>query len=439
MSRGDAAAVRTVVVESLDHEGQGVAHVDGKVVFIEGALAGETVEISALKRRPAYEFATVVRVLRQSSQRVTPRCPHFGTCGGCSMQHLDPRAQLAAKQRVLEDNLARIGRVSPELVLPAVQGPAWGYRYRARFSVRDVRKKGGVLVGFHEKRSSYVVDMDQCHVVPPAISALLLPLRALVSSLSIRERMPQIELAIGESVTVLVFRILAPLTRSDQDALRDFADRHDVCIYLQSKGPDTVVRFHPPDAAELDYTLPEFDVRFPFSPAEFTQVNHAVNRVLVRRALSALDPRPGERIGDLFCGLGNFSLAIARSGATVVGMEGSETLVRRARENAAVNALEARTSFETRNLFAVEPADVAAWGAFDKLLIDPPRDGAIDLVKALAEPFPRRIVYVSCSAGTLARDAGVLVNVHGYRLSAAGVVNMFPHTSHVESIAVFDR
>lgn len=439
MKRGEPVAERTVVVESLDHEGQGVAHVDGKVVFIEGALAGETVEITALKRKPAYEFATVVRVVRESSQRVVPRCPHYGTCGGCSMQHVDARAQLAAKQRVLEDNLERIGRVMPEVMLPAVQGPTWGYRYRARFSVRDVRKKGGVLVGFHEKRSSFVVDMRECHVVPPAVSSLLGPLRALVEALSIRDRMPQIELAIGDAVTVLVFRILAPLTHRDEDVLRAFADRHGVCIFLQSKGPETVVRFHPADAPELDYLLPEFGLRFPFSPTEFTQVNHAVNRVLVRRAISMLDPRPGERIADLFCGLGNFSLAIARRGATVVGIEGSTTLVRRAQENAATNGLQGTTSFESRNLFTVSPEDVAAWGPFEKMLIDPPRDGAIELVKSLAEPFPRRIVYVSCSPGTLARDAGVLVNVHGYRLSAAGVVNMFPHTSHVESIALFDR
>jgi 23S rRNA (uracil1939-C5)-methyltransferase len=439
LSRGEAAAGRTVVVESLDHEGQGVAHADGKVLFIEGALAGETVEITPLKRKPAYEFATVVRVVRESSQRAVPRCAHFGTCGGCSLQHLDPRAQVAAKQRVLEDNLERIGRVRPEVMLAAIQGPAWGYRYRARFSVRDVRKKGAVLVGFHEKRSSFVVDMRECHVVPPAVSRLLVPLRGLVESLSMRDRLPQIELAIGDAVTVLVFRILAPLTRGDEEALRAFADRHGVCAYLQTKGPETVVRFHPIDAPALDYVLPEFDLRFPFSPAEFTQVNHAVNRVLVRRAMAMLDPRPGERIADLFCGLGNFSLAIARRGATVVGIEGSAALVRRAQEIAAGNGLQASTRFEARNLFTVLADDIAAWGRFDKMLIDPPRDGAIDLVKSLAAPFPQRIVYVSCSPATLARDAGVLVNVHGYRLSAAGVVNMFPHTSHVESIALFDR
>lgn len=439
MNAREPALVRTVAVESLDHEGQGIAHVEGKVVFIEGALPGEVVEIEVRRRRPSYDVATTTRVISESSQRVTPRCAHFGVCGGCSMQHLDPRAQVAAKQRVLEDNLQRIGQVRPESMLPPVHGPAWGYRYRARLSVRDVRKKGGVLVGFHEKRSSYVVDMRECHVVPPAISALLVPLRALVESLSIRERMPQIELAIGDAVTVLVFRNLEPLTAADEAALRAFADDHGVCVYLQPKGPDTVVRLHPMDAPALDYLLPEFDLRLPFSPAEFTQVNHQVNGVLVRRAMALLDPQPGERIADLFCGLGNFSLAIARRGAHVYGIEGSAALVRRAQDNAAVNGLAGMSAFAAKDLFTVTPEDVSGWGRLDKLLIDPPRDGAMAVVKALAEPFPQRIVYVSCSPGTLARDAGVLVNVHGYRLAAAGIVNMFPHTSHVESIALFER
>jgi len=435
----DGRPRRPLKVESLDHEGKGVAHEDGKVVFIEGALPGETAHIRVTRSRTAFDVAVADRIEHPSSQRVDPRCPHFGVCGGCGLQHLDARAQVAAKQRVLEDNLARIGSVRPEMMLAAIHGPTWGYRYRARLSVRDVHKKGGVLVGFHERKSSYVADMTECHVLPQRWSERLMPLRRLVEGLSIRDRMPQIEIACGESVDVMVLRILAPLTNADETLLRAFADRWSVCIYLQSKGPETICRFHPMDAPELDYVLPEFDLRFPFGPSEFTQVNHAVNRVLVSRAIRLLDPRPGERVADMFCGLGNFSLPIARRGATVVGFEGSEPLVRRARETASVNGLSDSATFEVRDLFTITPEHVAALGPFDKMLIDPPRDGAIELVKSLATAMPRRIVYVSCAPGTLARDAGVLVNVHGYRLSAAGVVNMFPHTAHVESIAIFDR
>ena len=437
--RNQGGTIRTVTVESLDHEGKGVAHDDGKVIFVEGALPGEVARVRATRSKAAFEVATAEHIERESSLRVTPRCPHFGVCGGCSMQHLDASAQVAAKQRVLEDNLERIGSARPEVILPAIHGPTWGYRYRARLSVRDVRKKGGVLVGFHEKKSSFVVEMSECHVLPPRWSAMLLPFRELIGALSIRDRMPQIEIASGESVDAMVLRILAPLTPADEALLRAFADHWGVCIYLQSKGPDTVRRFHPLDAPALDYVLPEFDLRFPFSPAEFTQVNHAVNRVLVSRAIRLLDPQPGERVADMFCGLGNFSLPIARRGADVTGIEGSEALVRRATENAATNGLSDRARFEVRDLFQITSEDIAKLGAFDKMLIDPPRDGAMALVKALEAALPKRIVYVSCSPATLARDAGVLVNVHGYRLTAAGVVNMFPHTGHVESIALFDR
>jgi 23S rRNA (uracil1939-C5)-methyltransferase len=437
--RNQGGTIRTVTVESLDHEGKGVAHDDGKVIFVEGALPGEVARVRATRSKAAFEVATAEHIERESSLRVTPRCPHFGVCGGCSMQHLDASAQVAAKQRVLEDNLERIGSARPEVILPAIHGPTWGYRYRARLSVRDVRKKGGVLVGFHEKKSSFVVEMSECHVLPPRWSAMLLPFRELIGALSIRDRMPQIEIASGESVDAMVLRILAPLTPADEALLRAFADHWGVCIYLQSKGPDTVRRFHPLDAPPLDYVLPEFGLRFPFSPAEFTQVNHAVNRVLVSRAIRLLDPQPGERVADMFCGLGNFSLPIARRGAEVTGIEGSEALVRRATENAATNGLSDRARFEVRDLFQITSEDIAKLGTFDKMLIDPPRDGAMALVKALEAALPRRIVYVSCSPATLARDAGVLVNVHGYRLTAAGVVNMFPHTGHVESIALFDR
>lgn len=430
---------RLALVESLDQEGRGVAHSDGKAIFIEGALPGELVEFVSYRRKPSFELADATRIVRPSASRVEPRCSHFGVCGGCSMQHLEPRAQVAAKQRVLEDNLARIGKVRAETMLAPIRGPNWGYRYRARMSARYVVKKAAMLVGFHERRSSFIADMRSCEVVPPRISALLLPLRDLVSSLSIRDRMPQVELAIGDAVDVLVFRILEPLTQDDGDAMRRFADAHHVQVFLQTKGPETALPFHPLDAPPLQYRIPDYGLVFPFKPTDFTQVNHEINRVLVRRAMTLLDPQPGERIGDFFCGLGNFSLAIARLGAQVVGVEGNEGLVRRARENAAFNRLEAACTFEDRNLFAITAGDWLQYGRFDRVLIDPPRDGAMELAKALCEAPPSRIVYVSCNPATLARDANVLVNTGGYRLSAAGVINMFPHTSHVESIAVFDR
>jgi 23S rRNA (uracil1939-C5)-methyltransferase len=427
------------LIESLDHEGRGVAHVEGKTIFIEGALPGETVEYSVFKKKPSYEQATATKILKPSFMRVTPRCPSFGLCGGCSMQHMEAGAQVAAKQRVLEDNLWHIGKVRAAEMLPAIYGPPWGYRHRARVSVKYVRKKERVLVGFHEKRSSYIADMETCEVLPPRISALLMPLRALVEQLSIRERMPQVEMALGQDVDALVLRIMDPLNEQDEALLRTFADRHRVQFFLQSKGPETVQPFYPLDAPELNYTLPDFDIVMPFRPTEFTQVNPDINRVLVRRAINLLDPRPGERIADLFCGLGNFSLPIARRGADVVGVEGSAALVRRAQANAEVNGLSARARFVEANLFETDAVGLKKLGHFDKMLIDPPRDGALEVIKALAEDGPQRIVYVSCSPATLARDAEVLVHEKGYTLKAAGVVNMFPHTAHVESIALFEK
>jgi 23S rRNA (uracil1939-C5)-methyltransferase len=431
--------MQPVVIESLDQEGRGVTHCDGKAIFIDGALPGESVEFSAYRRKRNFELASVGRRFKESALRSAPRCPFFGKCGGCSLQHLDARAQVAAKQRVLEDDLWHIGRVVPDLILPAIHGPAWGYRHRARLSVRHVAKKGGMLVGFHERRSSYVTDMTSCEVMPRHVSALLEPLRATLGRLSIRERIPQVEVAVGEAATILVLRILQPLTAEDGALLKAFADRHAVRFYLQPKGPDSAQPLAPDAETELYYTLPEFDLKLRFAPTDFTQVNHAINRVLVRRALSLLDPQPGERVADLFCGIGNFALAIARRGAHVVGVEGSAELVRRAAANATANGLTGAVAFHALNLFEADHATLAALGPLDRMLIDPPREGAIAVVKALAEDAPARIVYISCNPATLARDAAVLVHTGGYALSAAGVINMFPHTSHVESIAVFDR
>jgi 23S rRNA (uracil1939-C5)-methyltransferase len=427
-----------VRVESLDQEGRGVAHLDGKVIFIEGALAGETVEYVSFQRKPSYELAEAKRIIHASVSRVEPRCQYFGVCGGCSMQHVEPRAQVAAKQRVLEDNLARIGKVTPETILSPIHGPTWQYRYRARFSARHVAKKG-TLVGFRERRSSFVVDMESCEVVPARISALLLPLRKLIASLSIHERLPQVELAIGDGVDVLVLRVIEPPDPADLEKLKTFATTHRVQLMLQPKGPDSVYSLFPAQAIPLQYGIPDFGLVFPFDATDFTQVNHEINRVLVRRAITLLDPQPGERVADFFCGLGNFTLAIARRGAQVLGVEGNARLVQRAHGNAVLNGLEAHCSFLDRNLFEITAQDWKELAPFERILIDPPRDGAMELVKALGTMPPARIVYVSCNPATLARDAAVLVNVHGYQLAAAGVINMFPHTSHVESVAVFDR
>ena len=422
-------------VHALDAGGHGIArNAQGKVVFVEGALGGETVDAQVLRSKPKFDTARAVAVLVESSGRRVPPCPYYDNCGGCAIQHADARTQVAAKQRWLEDCFERIGKVEPDCMLAPVYGEEWGYRRRARLSVRYVEKKGGALVGFRERRSTFVTDIQGCIVLPPHVSALIPGLRELVSKLSIRERMPQIEVAVGDAAVVLVFRNLLPLNGEDQALLRAFAEANLVQVWLQPRGPDSAAPFHPLPAPELFYTLPEFGVRIAFLPTDFTQVNYAVNRLLVSRAVRLLDPKPGERIGDLFCGLGNFSLPLATRGAQVIGVEGSKTLVERARQNALANGL--TVQFEVANLF--EP-NLAPYGAFDKLLLDPPREGAIELVKDLPEAWPKRIVYVSCDAATLARDAGVLVNTKGFRLSTAGVVNMFPHTAHVESIALFER
>jgi 23S rRNA (uracil1939-C5)-methyltransferase len=427
-------------IESLDHEGRGVAHVDGKAVFIEGALPGERVDYVSYRRKRSYEKAHAQLVLLASSQRVAPPCPHFGTCGGCSMQHLNLPGQAAAKQRVLEDALWHLARLKSEQIYPPITGTGWAYRLRARLSVRHVAGKGGALIGFREKQSSYVALMDSCAVLPPHVSALIPALKTLVEGMSQPDRMPQIEVAVGGARTVLLLRHLEALTSEDLDRLRRFADEHGIIWYLQPKGLDTVSIFHPPDAGMLSYELPDFGLELRFHPTEFTQVNNGVNRMLVRRAMALLQPQAGERIADLFCGLGNFTLPIARMGAKVLGIEGSPALVERARENAAHNGLAGLCEFAVANLFEATEESFVALGSLDKLMIDPPREGAVALVKALpSEGGPRRIVYVSCSPATLARDAAVLVHEKGYRLCGAGIANMFPHTSHLESIAMFEK
>lgn len=481
-----------LLIDALDMEAQGVAHrSDGKVVFVEGALAGEVVTATPTRRKNNWEKATLDAVLHESSQRVQPRCPHFGlhqgACGGCKMQHLNPMAQLAVKQRVLEDNLWHLGKVRAERILRPIQGPDWGYRWRARLSVRYVPKKGVVLVGFHERKSRYIADMQVCPILPERVSRLLLPLRTLIASLQARESCPQIEVACGDTVTALVLRHLQPLSDADLAKLRAFCSDHPhVQWWLQPKGPDTVHLLDAPQPERtVSYSMPEFGLRMPFKPTDFTQVNPYINRVLVARALRLLQVQPHERVIDWFCGLGNFSLPLATCAREVLGIEGSDALVERATDNWRANSLArtergapplAPTRFVARNLFEMTPALLQADGQADKWLVDPPREGAFALSKALADIHqarlsagrpsaavggdarppssgdqpvaafadnaswqpPTRIVYVSCNPATLARDAGLLVHQAGYRCTAAGVVNMFPHTAHVESIAVFE-
>ncbi len=448
-----------LTIESMDMDAQGVGHrADGKVVFVDGALPFEVVRANVHRKKDNWEKASLLEVLHESSQRVTPGCPHFGlhagACGGCKMQHLDASAQIAVKQRALEDNLWHLGKVKAETILRPIQGPAWGYRFRARLSVRYVVKKGEVLVGFHERKSRYVADMRQCPILPPHVDAMLMPLRQLIGRMEARETLPQIELACGDDVTALVLRHMEPLSARDMQALRDFAAQHKVQWWLQSKGPDTVCLMEGALGAPLSYALPEFGITMPFKPTDFTQVNPHINRVLVTRALRLLDVRPTERVIDWFCGLGNFTLPLATLAGEVLGIEGSEALVARSGENYVFNQAQrdtplAPTRFVARNLFEMTPELLRQDGAADKWLVDPPREGAYSLVQALAELHqqpelrqgwtpPKRIVYVSCNPSTLARDAGVLVNSAGYRISSAGAVNMFPHTAHVESMAVFD-
>jgi 23S rRNA (uracil1939-C5)-methyltransferase len=431
----------TVVITALDQEGRGVARRDGKVAFVEGALVGEHVAIELTREKSSYALARTVAIEHASAARVAPACPYFGTCGGCSLQHLDPTAQVAMKQRVLEDALWHIGRVRAGELLAPIHGMPWGYRHRARFSVRHVPRKGGVLVGFHERKSSFVADMRSCLVVPPRISALLPTLRALIESLSIRDRVPQLELAIGEGaigpVDALVLRVLTAPDDGDLRTLSDFASSHDVRLYLQPGGIDSV-RPLDADSPELTYSLPDFNVRLAFGPTDFTQVNAQLNRVLVRRAIALLDPAPGERIADFFCGVGNFTLPIARRGAEAIGVEGSPALVERARENAGRNGLASQARFVVANLFDATAESVAALGPLAGALLDPPREGSVALAKSLPDSL-RRLVYVSCNPATLARDAAVFVHQRGFALRAAGVANMFPHTTHVESVALFTR
>ncbi len=434
--KGDTA---TAAIESLNHDGQGVARIDGKAVFIDGALPGETVRFRYHNKHKTYDTGRVFEIIQASPDRVVPRCPHFGVCGGCSLQYLRPEAQLAAKQQILKDALQRIGKVEPHTWLPPLAGPPWGYRRRARLGVRHVPKKGGVLVGFREKRSAFITPLTSCAVLDPAISAILPALRELIAALSCAAQLPQVEVAVGEAARALVFRHLVPLTDADVAALRAFGAAHELQIYAQPNPPETVRALWPERPAPLYYTLPEFDVRMEFNPLDFIQVNAALNRTIVSEAIRLLDPRPDETVLDLFCGLGNFSLPLARRAARVIGVEAEPALLDKARRAAALNRL-GNIEFLQANLF--DEQALLPWGdaRIDKWLIDPPRTGAIEIVKRLDEDnAPHLLLYISCNTATLARDAEVLVHQKGYRLASAGVADMFPQTSHVEALALFEH
>ncbi|HUG03888.1 MAG TPA: 23S rRNA (uracil(1939)-C(5))-methyltransferase RlmD [Steroidobacteraceae bacterium] len=426
----------TADIVSLDHDGRGVARIDGKAVFVPGALPGERVLLQRRRRRRRHDEADLLEVLRPAPDRVAPRCRHFGICGGCSLQHLSHESQLAAKGRMVADELARIGGVEPERWLPPLAGPVWGYRRRARLGCKFVDRKGRVLVGFRERGSPYIAELERCEILSAPVDGLLDKLAALVGTLEIRRRVAQIEVAVADDAAALVLRVLDDPQETDLAGLRAFAAAESVEIYLQRGGLETVTPLSPP-ATALRYALPGLPAGIEFAPTDFIQVNGELNRAMIARAIDLLEPRGGDRLLDLFCGLGNFSLPLAGHVATVTGIEGDAALVARAARNAKRNGV-TNACFYAANL-ALPSAD-APWAqqAWDLVLLDPPRAGAREVLPVATACRPRRIVYVSCHPGTLARDAGILVGQHGYRLTAAGIMDMFPHTSHVEAIALFE-
>jgi 23S rRNA (uracil1939-C5)-methyltransferase len=424
-------------ITDLTHDGRGVTHIAGKAVFVAGALAGERVRLRYTGKHRHYDEATVEEILQASPDRVVPRCAHFGVCGGCALQHLDPAAQIAAKQRVLLENLERIGKVQPHSVLAPLTDVPWGYRRKARLSVKFVEKKGRMLVGFRESNGRYVADIQRCEVLHPAVGERIEALTALLESLQSKREIPQIEVAAGDDLVALVFRHLQPLPAPDQQALIEFGRVHQLAIFLQPGGIDSVAPLWP-EAAQLSFRLPAYDVELDFRPLDFIQVNAGMNRRMIDHALALLDPQPTDRVLDLFCGLGNFTLPLARRAGQVTGVEGDAGLVRRAEENARRNKVE-NIAFYSADLVADQRATAWARTDHDLLLLDPPRSGADTLLEYLPKRSTRRVVYVSCHPASLARDAGILVERHGFVLKSAGVMDMFPHTAHVESIALFDR
>ncbi len=427
----------TVTIESLSHEGRGVARVNDKVVFVNGALPGEEVVFSYVRSASSFDEGRVDEVLSASPERIEPKCPHFSLCGACSLQHMSSDKQIELKQAQLLEHFEHTGKVTPDELLPPLTGPLWGYRRKARLGVRNVRGKGRVLVGFRERYSPYLADMHRCEVLHPNVGERLDELSELIGSLDAHSEIAQIEVAVSDDTTAMVFRNLVPLSEGDREKLIAYGEKTGIHLYEQPKGPTTVALLWPA-VSELFYRLPEYDIEMKFRPGDFTQVNTDINRKMIPKALELLDIQPHETVLDLFCGLGNFTLPLARKAKQVVGVEGDEGLVQRAIENAERNGIN-NVEYHVANL--AEDVSKLEWMAqhYDKILIDPARSGALEVLHQLAKFTPEKLVYVSCNPATLARDAGVLVNEYGYRLKQAGVMDMFPHTTHVESIALFER
>ena len=433
------AAPETGRIAAVTHEGKGIVEGEGKKVFVAGALAGEQVRYQRRKRRRNFDEAELLEVLEPSDERVEARCAAYGRCGGCSLQHISPQQQRSIKFQSLQDSLQRIGKVEPQTWLEPLTGQEWNYRRRARLAVKDVPAKGRVLVGFRERHAPFITEMERCEVLAEPVDGLLLPLSELIGSLSVRARLPQIEVAVAEHVVALVFRVLDAPSEADLVKFREFADTQHLQVWLQPGGLDSIARLDDcgPDG-NLSYSLPNFDIEIQFQPVDFVQVNAEINERMVQAAIDYLKPQPTDRVLDLYCGIGNFSLPLARRSGAVLGIEGEASLVARAGENARRNGLD-NVEFRTADLSTVDGSEAWVGEHWDRVLLDPARSGAAEVVAQMRKIDPERIVYVSCHPGTLARDAGTLVNEHGYTLEAAGIIDMFPHTAHVESVAVFTK
>ncbi len=427
-----------VVIDSLSHEGRGIANCDGKVVFVDGALPGERVTFQLTNRRKTFDEGKLVEVLEASPDRIEAKCAHYGLCGGCSLQHMSTEDQIKHKQSVLLEQFEHIGGVQPEEVLPPLTSPIWGYRRKARLGAKHVPKKGGALVGFREKASPYIADITQCEILDPTVGHRLMDLRELIDNLSIKDRLPQIEVAVGDQDQGLVFRHLEPFTEDDLETLKTFGEKHQFVIYLQPKGPDTVHQIYPEATVDLFYQAGEDEPVLHFLPTDFTQVNASINKDMIARVLDFMQLGKDDRVLDLFCGLGNFSLPMAKRAGYVLGVEGEAGLVKRAQENAERNQL-GNAEFVCADLTEDDQVQTIEAGKFNKILLDPARSGAQEIIEKMSFSGVDQVIYVSCNPATLARDAGILVKEKGFKMIKAGVMDMFPHTTHVESIAVFER